>query len=154
MHLLLASVSSAVAPSGVCRHAANLARGMAAHPAISRVTLLVGEWQASYFRDAFGLNDMGLDIRPVAIANTPVARNLWCLRGLPAAAREREADVVHLAFPMPVLRSAHAAPVVASVHDLYPFDMPSNFGRKAWLNRAAMRLCIRNVDAVACVSEA
>src|SRR6185437_13818758 len=40
-----------------------------------------------------------------------------------------------------------------SLHDLYPFDIPQNFGKRAWLNRAALNLCLRNVDAIACVSE-
>jgi glycosyltransferase involved in cell wall biosynthesis len=155
MHLLLASVSSVTSPSGVCRHVANIARGALEHSSVSGVTLLTGEWQAGYFRDAFGLDSKRLEIRPMAIANSPVARNLWYLRELPAIARKCSADVVHLAFPMPVMRSSYAAPVVVSLHDLYPFDMPLNFGRqKARLNRAALRVCVRNVDALACVSEA
>jgi len=43
---------------------------------------------------------------------------------------------------------------VATLHDLYPFEMPENFAGRAWRNRAALRLCVRNVDAVACVSAA
>jgi glycosyltransferase involved in cell wall biosynthesis len=154
MHVLIASVSAATSPSGVCRHAANMARGLLAQPEVRRVTLLVGAWQEGYFRGALGLNDERLDIRVVAISNTSLTRNLWYLRTLPGIARACGADVVHLAFPMPVVRSSYAAPVIVSVHDLYAFDVPRNFGwRRAWLNRLAMRRCLSSVDAVACVSE-
>jgi glycosyltransferase involved in cell wall biosynthesis len=155
MHVLLASVSAATSPSGVCRHAANIARGMLAFPQVQKVTMLTGKWQAEYFRDAFGLRDDRLEIRSVPIANRSSSRNLWYLRGLPVMVRECGADVVHLAFPMPLRRFAYIVPAIVSLHDLYPFDMPQNFGKnRAWLNRAALRLCLRNVDAVACVSEA
>jgi len=153
MHLLLASVSSASSPTGVCRHAANIARGMLGHPDVGKVTMFAGEWQTSYFRDAFDLKDERLELRSVSIRNRSVMRNLWYLRGLPAEARACAADVIHLAFPMPVLRSVCAAPAVVSLHDLYPFDIPRNFGKSAGLNRAALALCLQNVDAIACVSE-
>lgn len=153
MHLLIASVSAATSPTGICRHAANIVRGMLALPSVQKVTMLTGNWQADYFRDAFNLHSDRLDIRGIAISNRSIARNLWYLRDLPAAARACGADVVHLAYPMPLLRSAFDAPVIVSLHDLYPFNIPQNFGRRAWLNRAALRLCLRNVDLIACVSE-
>ncbi len=153
MHLLIASVSAATSPAGVCRHAANLARGVVTLPPVRRVTMLTGDWQADYFRDAFNLKSEKLEIRRVSIRNQSVPRNLWYLYGLPRTARTCGADIVHLAYPIPVLRSAYVLPVVVSLHDLYPFDIPQNFGRRAWLNRAALSLCLRNVDAIACVSE-
>jgi glycosyltransferase involved in cell wall biosynthesis len=157
MHLLLASVSAATSPSGVCRHAANMARGMLANPSVRKVTMLVGEWQIGYFRNTFGLKGLEgerFEMRSFSIANRPAARNFWYLRALPATARACNADVVHLAFPMPLLRSAYPVPVVVSLHDLYPFDIPRNFGKhRARLNRAALKLCLKNVDAIACVSE-
>jgi glycosyltransferase involved in cell wall biosynthesis len=153
MHLLIASVSAATSPTGICRHAANIVRGMLALPSVQKITILTGDWQADYFRDAFGLHSDRLKIRGVAISNRSIARNLWYLRDLPAVARECHADIVHLAYPIPIIRSAYDAPVIVSLHDLYPFDIPQNFGRRAWLNRAALRLCLRNVDVAACVSE-
>ena len=154
MHLVVASVSASTSPSGVCRHAANIARGVLAFSSVRKVTLLTGEWQAGYFRDAFDLDDARLEILPIAIANRSASRNLWYLRTLPALARAHGADVVHLAYPMPLRRSAYTSPVVVSLHDLYPFDIPRNFGaHRAWLNRAVLRQCLKNVDAVACVSE-
>jgi len=154
MHLVVASVSASTSPSGVCRHAANIARGMLAFSSVRKVTLVTGEWQAGYFRDAFDLKDPRLEILSIAIANRSVSRNLWYLRTLPALAHAQGADVVHLAYPMPLRRSAYTSPVVVSLHDLYPFDIPRNFGvHKAWLNRAVLRRCLKNADAVVCVSE-
>jgi glycosyltransferase involved in cell wall biosynthesis len=154
MHLVIAAVSAATSPSGVCRHAANIARGTLAFSSVRRVTLLTGEWQAGYFRDAFHLDDARLEILPIAIVNRSVSRNLWYLRTLPSLARAQHADIIHLAYPMPLRRSAYTAPVVVSLHDLYPFDIPRNFGaHKAWLNRAVLRHCLKNADAITCVSE-
>jgi glycosyltransferase involved in cell wall biosynthesis len=154
MHLVIAAVSAATSPSGVCRHAANIARGVLAFSSVRNVTLLTGEWQAGYFRDAFHLDDTRLEILPVAISNRCISRNLWYLRTLPTLARAYDADVVHFAYPMPLIRSAYAAPVVVSLHDLYPYDIPRNFGwHRAWLNRAVLRRCLRNAGAVTCVSE-
>jgi glycosyltransferase involved in cell wall biosynthesis len=154
MHLVIASVSAATSPSGVCRHAANIARGLLAFSSVRKVTLLAGGWQADYFRDAFHLDDARLEILPIAIANRSLSRNLWYARTLPALSRAQDADIVHLAYPMPLRRSAYSAPVVVSLHDLYPFDIPRNFGaHRAWLNRAVLRHCLRNADAIACVSE-
>ena len=129
-------------------------RMLADFSSVRKVTMLTGEWQAGYFREAFHLDDPRLEILPIAISNRSVSRNLWYWRALPSLARTCDADIVHLAYPMPLLRSAYSSPVVVSLHDLYPYDIPRNFGaHKAWLNRAVLRDCLRNVDAVACVSE-
>src|ERR1700743_2096556 len=116
MHLVIASVSSATSPSGVCRHAANIARGVLTFSSVRKVTFLARKGQADYFRDAFDLDDPRLEILPIGIANRSVSRNLWYLRTLPVLARERGADVVHLAYPMPLSRSAYTAPVVGRLH--------------------------------------
>ncbi len=45
-------------------------------------------------------------------------------------------------------------PVVVSLHDLYPYDEPNNFGfPKVFFNRVFLQQCLREVDCVACVSE-
>ena len=55
---------------------------------------------------------------------------------------------------MPLDGRAFACPTVVSLHDLYPFDIPENFGWiKGAVNRELMHQCLRNVDAIACVSE-
>jgi len=151
MHVMLASVSAATSPTGVCRHAANIVQGLLAFSSVQKISMFTGAWQSDYFHNAFHLDNRRLNIIPISEPNTALGRNLWHLRGLPAAARRHEVDLIHLAFPMPVLPAMN--PIVVSLHDLYPFDMTQNFGRRAWLNRAALKLCLRNVDAIACVSE-
>lgn len=153
MHVLVASVSSATSPGGVCRHAANIVRGLVASPSVTKVTMLTGTWQSDYFRSAFHLADEKLEIRDVAIRNSSLSRNLWYLFGLPVAASACGADIVHLAYPMPVLGRKFSAPVILSLHDMYAHQVPENFGGRAWLNRAALRIALANSSVVACVSE-
>ena len=44
--------------------------------------------------------------------------------------------------------------MVVSLHDLYPYDEPNNFGfPKVFFNRAFLQQCLKEVDCVACVSE-
>ncbi len=153
MHVVVASVSSANSPGGVCRHAANIVRGIVASPSIKKVTMLTGVWQANYFRSAFHLADPKLEVKEVSIPNSSLSRNLWYLFGLPAAARACAADLVHLAYPMPVLRRKFNGPIILSLHDMYAHQVPENFRGRAWLNRAALRIALANTDVTACVSE-
>jgi glycosyltransferase involved in cell wall biosynthesis len=70
-------------------------------------------------------------------------------------AAQLEADVVHFAYPAPMQSAAYRCATVLSLHDLYPFDIPENFGRLSRpFTQALMRRCVKRVDAVACVSEA
>jgi glycosyltransferase involved in cell wall biosynthesis len=44
--------------------------------------------------------------------------------------------------------------VVTTLHDLYPYDIPTNFGfPKVLINRLILRQCLRNAAAIACVSD-
>jgi glycosyltransferase involved in cell wall biosynthesis len=53
-----------------------------------------------------------------------------------------------------VRSGAFQCPTVVTLHDLYPYDIPENFGfPKVWVSRAILRQCLRNVDAIACVSQ-
>ncbi len=153
MHVLIVALSGSTSPSGVCRLAANLSRGMLEQPSVRQVTMLTGAWQESYFRNAFELKGERLAIHPVDIANRSISRNLWHLKTLPTLAHALRADIVHLTFPVPVIRPLFSVPVVMTLHDLYPFDMPENFGGRAWLNRAALRLCLWNADQIVCISQ-
>jgi glycosyltransferase involved in cell wall biosynthesis len=121
---------------------------------ISKITLLVGAWQAGYFNRSFGLRDPKVQTLVVDLSGTSLARNWWYLNTLPKFAASRGADVVHLSFPVPFVRSRFRCPVVVSLHDLYPYDLPDNFGRfRAVFNRLFLRQCMSNVDHVACGSE-
>jgi|HubBroStandDraft_5_1064220.scaffolds.fasta_scaffold18074_2 glycosyltransferase involved in cell wall biosynthesis len=154
MHIVIAAVSSARQPSGICRHAATLASSLVEMPEVSRVTLLVGEWQQEYFENAFGLTGSRLHVVPVAIENNSFARNRWYHRTLSHAARDLKADVVHLSFPAPIPRKTFFCPVVGALHDLYPYDAPLNFGYvRVLFNRLFLRQCLRASDTVVCSSD-
>jgi glycosyltransferase involved in cell wall biosynthesis len=155
MNLLITAMSSATGPSGICRHAYNLVRCAASRKEVLQITLAVGKWQKSYFQNSFRLEDAKLTIVPVDISNDAFARNLWHLRELPSLADGIAADIVHLSFPVPIRRSTLRCPVVVSLHDLYPYDEPDNFGfPKVFFNRVFLQQCLKEVDCVACVSEA
>jgi glycosyltransferase involved in cell wall biosynthesis len=154
MNLLITAISAATGPSGICRHAYNLARCAASRKEVQRITLVVGRWQKPYFKSSFRLEDAKLDIVSADISNDAFARNLWYLRELPGLAEDVAADIVHLSFPVPIRRSALRCPVVVSLHDLYPYDEPDNFGfPKVFFNRVFLQQCLKEVDCVVCVSE-
>ena len=58
-------------------------------------------------------------------------------------------------FPILCRSSASLdCPTVVRLHDLYPYEIPGNFGfPQVIFNRLVLRLCLRRVDAIACVSE-
>ncbi len=155
MNLLITAISSATGPSGICRHACNLVRCAVSRTEIQRITLAVGKWQEPYFQRSFKLEDARLSVVSVDIANDAFARNLWYLQKLPNLAHDVAADIVHLSFPVPIRRSSLRCPVVVSLHDLYPYDEPDNFGfPKVFFNRVFLQQCLKEVDSIACVSEA
>jgi len=153
MNLLITAISSATGPSGICRHAYNLAHCAASRGEI-QVTLALGKWQETYFRNSFDLKNLGVSVVPVNFSNDALARNMWYLRELPKLADEIAADIVHLSFPVPIRRRSMRCPVVVSLHDLYPYDEPNNFGfPRVVFNRLFLQQCLKEVDCVACVSE-
>jgi glycosyltransferase involved in cell wall biosynthesis len=154
MHILIVALHRPDKPTGVCRHAANLAQCLAETAAVTRVTLVTGTWQQHYFETAFLLDSEKIKVLGIEIKNTSVSRNLWFLFGLPKLAENLQPDLVHLSFPLPFLRSRFACPVVTTIHDLYPFRFPENFGyRQVLFNRLFLKQCIRNSDALTCVSQ-
>ena len=154
MNLLITAISSATGPSGICRHAYNLVRCAASRGEVSHITLAIGKWQGLYFRNSFNLASTRVSIVLVDISNDAFARNMWYLRELPKLVAEVAADIVHLSFPVPIRRSVMRCPVVVSLHDLYPYDEPNNFGfPKVFFNRVFLQQCLKEVDCVACVSE-
>ncbi|MCU1250208.1 MAG: glycosyltransferase family 1 protein [Edaphobacter sp.] len=153
MNILITAISSATGPSGICRHAYNLARCAASNGDL-QVTLAFGKWQELYFRNSFNMDTVSVTIVSIDIPNSAFARNMWYLRELPKLADGVAADIVHLSFPVPIRRSMMRCPVVVSLHDLYPYDEPSNFGfPRVFFNRVFLQQCLREVDCVACVSE-
>ncbi|MBW4560967.1 MAG: glycosyltransferase family 4 protein [Mojavia pulchra JT2-VF2] len=154
MHILIAALHRPTKPTGVCRHAANLARCLADTDKISKVTLVIGSWQKDYFESSFSLKSDKIAWVNVDIENRSVTRNIWFLSGLPKLAKQLHADLVHLAFPLPFFRQLLPCPVVATIHDLYPYEYPKNFGYpNVIFNQLFLRQCVNNSDGLSCVSK-
>jgi glycosyltransferase involved in cell wall biosynthesis len=154
MHVLIVVLHRPEKPTGVCRHAANLAKCLAENDKIKQITLVTGTWQKQYFETAFSLNLEKIKILYIDIKNSSSSRNLWFLFGLPKLVKRIQPDLVHLSFPLPFLRSFFPCPVVTTIHDLYPFRFPENFGYKQVVfNRFFLKLNIYGSDALTCVSK-
>ena len=154
MHILIAALHRPIQPTGVCRHAANLAHCLAENKEVTRISLVIGSWQQHYFKAAFSLDSEKIKLIIVNIKNSSVVRNSWFLSGLPQLANNLGSDIVHLSFPFPFFRASFNAYVVTTIHDLYPYECPENFGfPQAWFNRLFFKQCISNSDGLACVSQ-
>lgn len=157
MKVAIAAPSSSIQLDGVQRHAINLVRCLLTRHEIAEVHLIVAPWQHEFVLDNVPDALLGhggrLRLHAAPIANNTLSRNLWFYAHLPKLAAQLQADVVHLAYPVPVAKSAFRCPVAVTLHDLYPYDIPENVGfPKVFFNRAALRQCLRAADAIACVS--
>jgi glycosyltransferase involved in cell wall biosynthesis len=154
MKVLIALASSSGQLSGVQRHAINLARCLLTRGEISAVHMVFSPWQQKLVQDAMLCEDTRLHLHSAPISSGVLSRNLWFYLRLPKLATELEADIVHLAYPVPVRGGAFHCPTVTTLHDLYPYDIPENFGfPKVLFNRAILRQCLETVDKIACVSQ-
>src|SRR5581483_8886434 len=102
MKIVIAALSAPEHLNGVSRHAANVARGLLTRPEISEVHMLVGSWQQNSYADAIARQDSRLHVHPVSIRRNTTSRNLWYYSELPNVAAQLNAEIVHLAYPMPV----------------------------------------------------
>ncbi|MDR9403216.1 MAG: glycosyltransferase family 1 protein [Halothece sp. Uz-M2-17] len=154
MHILIVALHRADQPTGVCRHGSGLARCLTDLNAVDQITLVIGSWQRDYFAAFSGLSSPKINLIDVEIKNNSIARNLWFLFQLPRLVKEQSPDLVHLSFPLPVLRSRFDCPIVATIHDLYAYDFPDNFGRlRAKFNQLIFQQCVTHVDGLTCVSK-
>lgn len=154
MNVLILALHRPLKPTGVCRHAANLARCLAWTAYIERVTLVVGSWQQHYFERSLNLESPKIQLAPLNIKNSSLSRNQWYIFGLPKLARQLKPDIIHLSFPLPFIRNWFQMPVVSTIHDLYPYEFPENFGYpQVWFNRSFLKRCARNSDGLCCVSQ-
>jgi glycosyltransferase involved in cell wall biosynthesis len=154
VNILIAAVTANHAMSGVSRHAANLVKGLLTRPDVSSIHLLVAPWEYEYVSKAISRLDGRLHIHAVHLRPGRLHRNLWYYRTLPSVAEQLHVDIVHIAYPSPFRASAFPCPVVVTLHDLYPYDIPSNFGfPKVLVNRIILRQCLKNANAIACVSD-
>jgi glycosyltransferase involved in cell wall biosynthesis len=154
VRVYIALASSSGQLSGVPRHAINLARCLLTRPEVTEVHLVAAPWQMEFVRDAAPCNDARLCLHSAPIGNNALSRNLWYYAQLPKQAAEFGADIVHLTYPAPVRKGAFPCPVVVTLHDLYPYDIPENFGfPKVLFNRVVLQQCLRAVDGIVCISE-
>jgi glycosyltransferase involved in cell wall biosynthesis len=153
MRVLVTAVAQPTGISGVQRHAFNLVHCLLQRPEIGAVHLALAPWQ-QHLPALAGL-EPGDRLR-IEIASTQrgaLARNLWHLRELPALARAVRADLVHLTHPVPFRSASMPCPVVMTLHDLYPFEIPGNFRfPQVIVNRWILRSALSQADAVCCVS--
>jgi glycosyltransferase involved in cell wall biosynthesis len=154
VQILIAALSAAAGPSGICRHAYNTALCALKNPIFTKVFLVIGQWQVSYFKSSFWLDNPKVSFVSVQILNSAIVRNLWYIQGLPKVAKELQVDIVHLSYPIPIRRRLFHCSVIVSLHDLYPYDQPDNFGfPRVIFNRMFLQQCLKEVDVVVCVSE-
>jgi len=155
MRVLVAAVFQSSHLSGVARHGANVARCLLTQEGVSAVYLVVAPWQYESMKAATRDLDPRLHIYSATLKNTLAGRTLWYWNDLPALASELGVDVVHIACPVTVKRGGWPCPTVVTLHDLYQFDIPDNFGGplKLLFNRFVLQQSLWAVDSIACVSD-
>ena len=153
MKVVIAAMSAPAQLNGVSRHSVNLVRALLSACAVTDLHFLAGEWQREMFQSALGEMDRRLHMHWISLRDANWSRLAWYYRELPLIATQLEADLVHLSFPAPMSSDAFHCPTILSLHDMYPFDIPKNFGRwRSALARRTLAHCIRKVNAIACVS--
>jgi len=154
MKILIAAASFAANMSGLQRHALNVARCLLLEPEISSLHFVIAPWQLGMVESASPPQDARMMVHVADMDRGSVSRNLWYYRKLPKLAADLQADVVHLSYPMPVNAGAFHCPTLVTLHDLYPYQIPMNFGfPKFMFNRVVLQQCLRSVDSIACVSQ-
>lgn len=155
MKILLTAAQFSSNISGLQRHAFNMVGCLLTQREISSVHFVIAPWQRELVREAGLYSTDRVTLHVADMDRSLLGRNLWYYRRLPKLAAQIQPDVVHLSYPVPVNSSAISCPTVVTLHDLYPYEIPGNFGfPKVLFNRFILQQCLRNVDAVACVSDA
>ena len=154
MKIMLAAAAFSSEMSGVQRHGFNVVRCLLAQPEISAVHLVVAPWQRALVQSFHFEGDERLKVHLAPMDHSAVGRNLWYARSLPLLAEQEGVDLVHLSYPAPIQAGAYRCPVAVTLHDLYPYETPGNFGFiKSLFIRLILRRCLHRVDAIACVSQ-
>jgi glycosyltransferase involved in cell wall biosynthesis len=132
-----------------------VARCLLRRPEITELYFVVAPWQCGMVQAAGLPLDTRLRTHVADMDRGSLSRNLWYYRRLPELAAQLNADVVHLSYPMPLNAQAFRCPTVVTLHDLYPFEIPMNFGFPKFIfNRLVLRQCLHAAGAIACVSDA
>ena len=151
MKILIAAASFASNISGLQRHALNVARCLLPESEISAVHLVIAPWQRKFVHGAVlcrGYAAPGSHCRNGTRVSQP---KLWYYRKLPALAARLQADLVHLSYPDAIESAAFSCPTMVTLHDMYPYEIPMNFGFPKFIfNRIVLQQCLRNVEAIAC----
>lgn len=153
MKVLIAAAAFSSGMSGIQRHAFNVVRCLLRRSEISAIYFVVAPWQHELVL-AEGLHtDRRFVIHVDEMGRESMARNAWYYWRLPRLARALHSDIVHLSYPVPVNAAAYVCPTVVTLHDLYPYEIPLNFGFPKFIfNQIVLGQCLRNTDAIACVS--
>jgi glycosyltransferase involved in cell wall biosynthesis len=154
MKILVTAAQFASSISGLQRHALTLVDCLLRQPQVTEVHLVLAPWQ-QHLVDFMGPHRTNRTITHVAEMTRGLwSRNFWYYRRLPQLVERIQPDIVHLSYPVPIDRSSLGKPVVLTLHDLYPYDVPENFGfPKVLFNRAILQQCLESVDSIACVSD-
>lgn len=154
MKIIINAVHRVDRPTGVCRYSHNLALDLAELKNVQEVILLIGKWQEEYFNKSFKTNSVKVKIKIIDINNNAFSRNTWFLFGLPKIIRQLNGNLLHLAFPVPIISKLIHTPTIVTVHDLYPFEIPENFGYpRVYFNRLFLYISIKFVKNIICVSQ-
>jgi len=152
--VLVAAASYASNISGIQRHACNVVRCLLLRQEVSFVHLVIAPWQRKLVEAAGIKPDARLSIHVAEMESGSLSRNVWHYRELPKLAARLEVDLVHLTYPVPVHAAAFRCPTVVTLHDMYPYEIPMNFGFPKFIfNRVILKQCLNNVDSIACVSD-
>lgn len=155
MKILISAASYASNISGIQRHACNVVRCLLQQPEVSFVHLVIAPWQRKLVQAAGIKPDLRLLTHIAEMEPGSLSRNSWHYRKLPELAARLEVDLAHLTYPVPVNAAAFNCPTVVTLHDMYPYEIPENFGFPKFIfNRLILKQCLRNVDVIACVSDA
>lgn len=154
MKVLVTAIAQPSGISGVQRHALNLVRCLLLRTEITSVHLALAPWQVELPALAGLAPDHRLRLEFANVRRNSASRNLWHLYRLPDLVREIKADIVQLTYPVPFRRKAIPCPIGMTLHDLYPFEIPRNFGfPQVVVNRVILRSALLQADSVCCVSK-
>jgi glycosyltransferase involved in cell wall biosynthesis len=154
VNILIAAVSAPMQMNGVSRHAANLVTALLQTNSVSELHFVAGSWQKEMFRRTCERSDSRFHAHFVTLGDANLSRIRWYYSELPHIATQLEADMVHFACPAPIRSGAFRCSTIVSLHDLYAFDIPENFGiLRSSITRRIMAQCLRRADGIACVSE-
>lgn len=154
MRVLIAAAAFSSEMSGLQRHAFNVVQCLLQRPEVTAVHLVVAPWQRQLAETASRGSDGRLSTHMADMRQTSIGRNCWYYLRLPEIAAALNIDLVHLSYPMPINSQAFSCPIMVTLHDLYPYEIPLNFGFPKFIfNRLVLQQCLKQVDAIACVSD-